>query len=115
MIPLCVPMGDGCLSVTFDEKIDPAVNARCVALATELERRAIPGVRDIVPAYHAVAVFFDPRRVERRALQWELEALAALEMTTVASEPAPIEISVSYGGEAGPMGQGQRRKLHPSP
>ena len=30
--------GDACLSVAFDEVIDPAINARCVALAAALER-----------------------------------------------------------------------------
>ena len=35
-------------------RIDPAVNARCVALAASLEQRARPGIRDVVPTYNAV-------------------------------------------------------------
>ena len=31
-----LPLGDSCLSVVFEEKIDPAINARCVALAGAL-------------------------------------------------------------------------------
>ena len=103
MSPQVVPMGDACLSVIFEETIDPAVNARCVALAATLERRRLAGVRDIVPAYHTVAVYFDPRRANRAALLGALERMSA-EVASGAPSPesVPINISVSYGGDAGP-------------
>lgn len=95
-------MGDACLSVVFEEKVDAAINARCVALAAEVERRALAGVRDVVPAFHTVSIHFDPYRVDRRALQTELEGLAALQIDAPEAQPAPIEIPVSYGGVSGP-------------
>ena len=95
-------MGDSCLSAVFEETLSLAVNSQCVALAAELERRALPGVRDVVPAFHTVAVYFDPRLVDRAALQKQVASMASVSAGSAASESEPIEIPVSYGGESGP-------------
>ena len=96
-------MGDACLSIVFEEEIDPRINARCVSLAADVERRCLAGVRDVVPAYHTVSVYFDPRKMTRSALHLELEQAMS---TTAAEGPviaaAPVHISVTYGGESGP-------------
>lgn len=96
-------MGDACLSIVFEEKIDPRINARCVSLAADVERRRLAGVRDVVPAYHTVSVYFDPRKITRSALHQELVhamSTAAAEGPVIAA--APVHISVTYGGESGP-------------
>jgi inhibitor of KinA len=95
-------MGDSCLSVVFEEKIDLVINARCVALAGALERADIPGLRDVVPTYHTVAVHFDPRRIDRARLQADLNRLSAAATSAQEPEPRTIEIPVRYGGESGP-------------
>ena len=95
-------MGDSCLSVVFEETLSLAVNSQCVALAAELERRALPGVRDVVPAFHTVAVYFDPRLADRAALQKQVASMASMRADSAASESDPKEIPVSYGGESGP-------------
>ena len=97
-----LPLGDSCLSVVFEEKIDPAINARCVALAGALERRSHPGIRDVVPAYHTVAVYFDPLQVDRRSIASELERLAAARANTTELDGPLLEIPVRYGGTSGP-------------
>ena len=103
MIPQIIAMGDACLSIVLEEEIDPHVNARCVALTAGLERRRLAGVRDVVPAYHTVAVYFDPGTISRSALQSELErVIDGVAGAASAGESAPVEISVTYGGEAGP-------------
>ena len=96
-------MGDACLSIVFQEKIDPRINARCVSLAAEVERRRLAGVRDVVPAYHTVSVYFDPRTINRSALQRELEqAIGSASDEGAAIDTSPVHISVTYGGENGP-------------
>lgn len=104
MIPAeIVAAGDACLSIAFPEAIDPRLNDRCVALAAELERCQIKDLRDVVPAYHTVSVFFDPRRTDRAALRRELEEAVRRSTAEIPTrEPDPHEIHVSYGGEAGP-------------
>jgi KipI family sensor histidine kinase inhibitor len=95
-------MGDSCLSLVLEDKVDPAINARCVALAEALEPLAIPGIRDIVPAYHSVTIHFDPLRLDRETLQTESIRLSETERTSLAPDRQPIAIPVSYGREAGP-------------
>jgi KipI family sensor histidine kinase inhibitor len=91
------------LSIVFEERIDPRINARCVSLAADVERRRLIGVRDIVPAYHTVSVYFDPRKINRSALQMELEkAIGSAAAEGPATGATPVHISVTYGGEGGP-------------
>lgn len=103
MSGLCVvEMGDACLSVVFDEKIDPSINRRCVALAESLEHQRLRGVRDVVPTYHTVAVYFDPRQIDRELLRASLVALGSADAGTADTERAPVDIPVTYGGPDGP-------------
>jgi KipI family sensor histidine kinase inhibitor len=97
-----VALGDSCLSITFEEKIDPSVNARCIAIAHALESHRAEGVRDIVPTYNAVAVHFDPLHVKRTELEKELQEVAGAVYDLEGPEPPPIEIPVTYGGASGP-------------
>ncbi len=95
-------LGDSCLSIQFEDVMDPVVNAHCIGLAASLESLALCGVRDVVPTYNAVTVHFDPVAADRAALAAELERLST-RRTTVSDAPSrTIEIPVSYGGEHGP-------------
>ena len=83
--------------------IDPAVNARCIAVAAALERLALRGVRDVVPTYNAVTVHFDPLTTDRQALGAELEPARRDDPAATAdTDVRTIEIPVSYGGASGP-------------
>jgi KipI family sensor histidine kinase inhibitor len=95
-------LGDACLSVAFDEQIDPAINAQCLALSAMLERQQRTGIRDIVPGFHTVAVYFDPLAVDRNALVADVREAAAAAVAPMAQATAPIEIPVSYGHADGP-------------
>jgi inhibitor of KinA len=100
--PRIVPAGDAALVVEFEEKIDPAISARGAALAEALAAEPIAGVRDIVPGYRSVAVYFDPLRTDRQQLAGALERLAARTLQHETERRVPMEIPVCYGGECGP-------------
>lgn len=101
--PQIVAIGDACLAVIFEQQIDPRVNARCVALASELQQRRIPGVRDVVPAYHTVSIHFDPRHADRSHVRHEAELAATRPVGRISEvNRKPIEIRVAYGGTDGP-------------
>jgi KipI family sensor histidine kinase inhibitor len=97
-----VSTGDTCLSIVFGNRIDADVNAHCVSIAAALAAERREGIRDVVPTFNAVAVHFDSVRLDRKVLETDLLRLAALPDSTAAIDPAPIEIPVAYGGEAGP-------------
>jgi inhibitor of KinA len=97
-----VQAGDSVLIVEFEERIDPAVNARAIAVAERLQEAGIAGVRDVVPTYRAVAVSFDPLRTNFDALQARLEREAEEPVVHVDDERRPVRIPVCYGDDLGP-------------
>lgn len=89
--------------VEFEPVIDTDVNARVLAVASALERRRPPGVRDVVPAYASLAVHLDPLRVDRDGLCEQLSALAEGAAGDAGPQPSEeVLIPVSYGGTNGP-------------
>lgn len=88
--------------VEFDERIDPSVNARAIALAEAIQSASLDGVRDVVPAYRSVAVYFDPLRIDFDALVQRVEQAALMPRTAPAAARAPIRVPVCYGGALGP-------------
>jgi KipI family sensor histidine kinase inhibitor len=88
--------------VEFEERIDPAVNARAVATADALRAAAIAGVRDVVPTYRSVAVYFDPLLTDHSGLARRLEEAATEPLRAERTERAFIRVPVCYGGDFGP-------------
>ena len=88
--------------VEFEERIDPAVNARAIAAAEALRAAAIAGVRDVVPTYRSVAVYYDPLLTDYERLVWRLEDAIAAPALAASVEHARIRVPVCYGGDFGP-------------
>jgi inhibitor of KinA len=98
-----VALGDRAVLVEFGTVIDEAVNRRALAFAAGLAARAVPGVRDIVPAYAAVAVHFDPLRTRAEHVVDALEALLEGDGPAAPAEhDAIVELPCCYGGAFGP-------------
>jgi inhibitor of KinA len=97
-----VAAGDSALVVEFEERIDPEVNARAVALAERLHADPVAGVRDVVPTYRSVAVYFDPLRTAHDALMARLERDGAAPMPLRRAVADVVRLPVCYGGEFGP-------------
>ncbi len=104
------PLGDAALLVELGDGPGDAICARAVALARALEADRMPGVHDIVPAFAAVGVYYDPLGVgalagelpSRKVWEW-LEAHArkvAGARARVAGKT--VVVPVAYGGEHGP-------------
>jgi KipI family sensor histidine kinase inhibitor len=97
-----IAAGDAALIAEFDERIDPDLNARVVALAGAISSEAIPGVRDVVPTFRSVAVYFDPLLTDVEQLSQKLLERARYDGPLPPECGAPVEIPVCYGGELGP-------------
>jgi KipI family sensor histidine kinase inhibitor len=55
-----VPLGDLAAYVEFSRTLDLEVNSVAQRLAAAIVARAVPGIRDVVPALGGVAMHFDP-------------------------------------------------------
>ena len=97
-----VPAGESAVIVEFEDRIDPAVNARVIALADGLQAAAIAGVRDVVPTFRSVAVYFDPLRTEYDAVLAAIEREGGRSAAAGVDRRTPIRIPVCYGGDLGP-------------
>jgi KipI family sensor histidine kinase inhibitor len=116
---LIEPLGDHALLIRLGDCIDIRLNRAALALADALRAAALPGVRDIAPAYASVAVRYEPGAWAdspyERITAWvdeivyKLQEGAPPEPLTLPSSPSQatgkrdlLEIPVCYGGEFGP-------------
>ena len=97
-----VAAGDSAVVVEFEERIDPAVNARTIAFAEAVQGANLPGVRDVVPTYRSTAIYFDPLRTDSVALMACIEREAVKPPPAQATATVAVRIPVCYGGELGP-------------
>jgi inhibitor of KinA len=96
-----VPLGDQAVLVEFGERISPEVHRDELTFCRALEEAGLPGVREWVPAYTSVAVFYDPNVTGFTELAEKLDTLVG----KGGGEEEPrrvVTIPVVYGGEWGP-------------
>lgn len=100
--PRYLGSGEKCLVVEFSDAIDRAANIHLQNLRRELEKQAIPGIRELVPTYCSLAIHHDPLVLRRSDIidlvQNALKGLTATE--NVAKRV--LVMPVAYGGEYGP-------------
>jgi inhibitor of KinA len=84
------------------EKINLEVNCRAIALAESISGAQLAGVRDVVPTYRTVAVYFDPLRVDYDTLVASIEREAGRARVGSPTTTRFVRIPVCYGGELGP-------------
>ena len=95
-------LGDSAVVFSLGNDADRIVARRVRAVADRLRRNPPPGVREVLPAFGNVALFFEvgmpppPAEVLASILA---EAAAG---PVAAARPRVVEIPVVYGGEAGP-------------
>jgi inhibitor of KinA len=97
-----VAMGDSAVAVQFEQRIDARLNARAIQVAGLVEAGRFPGVRDVVPTYCSVAVYFDPLRTTvDRLIAWLADIVASVE-NAPPGDGEVIRVPVCYDGDFGP-------------
>jgi len=94
------PLGDSAITIAFGSERSADLLARIHAAARALEAAKIANVEDIVPAYVALTVFYDPLHVSYAAMAETLVA-ACERMPRAKTTGVPRRehrISVSYDG-----------------
>ena len=67
-----LPAGETCIFVDFGEKIDMKINAHVQALRQALTEKPFEGLRELVPTYRSLSIYFDPVTVNLDALNERL-------------------------------------------
>jgi KipI family sensor histidine kinase inhibitor len=101
--PPVLPLGDAAWTVALGDTVDLALHRRVTDLAERIGAADFVGVIEIVPAYAAVTVFFDPLIADANALRETLAQLAATASDLPSARPPDhptdlITIPVRYDG-----------------
>lgn len=97
-------LGDDAMLVRLGDAIDASVNARVHALAARVREASPSWLRDLVPAYTSLAVFFDAERTatgDPHAFVGEFVTRLLDDDTAPAGHATLHEIPVCYGGTHG--------------
>ncbi|MBL8255004.1 MAG: 5-oxoprolinase subunit PxpB [Pseudoxanthomonas mexicana] len=99
------PLGDDALLVRFGGRIEADTNAQVHQLAARLRDRSPCWLRDLVPAYASLAVFFDADRLPNGDAHAAVGDTVAALLSDPSSRPSADsvlhEVPVCYGGEYG--------------
>lgn len=97
-----LPAGETCLFVDFGEVIDLEVNGRVQWLMRELADRPFRGMKELVPTYRSLSVYFDPVTVNLPALRSRLDEELNKPFTSTQRGGKEVRVPVAFGGEFGP-------------
>jgi len=91
--------GDAVLVAEFDDRIDAVVNARAIAVAHAVRSASVIGVRDVVPTFRSVAVYFDPLSADVAKIEALLRDFADTAPPAVTVGSTVVDIPVCYDRE----------------
>ena len=96
-----VPLGDAALLIQLGDEIDITINQRVHAFAAVLDASPIEGFIEMVPAYGALLLHYDPLILTYAKIsKWVRAKLDQVEDTKL-RKPRQVEVPVRYGGEFG--------------
>jgi len=111
------PLGDCAAYIEFSDKLDLEVNAVILRLAAAVHAKALPWVRDVVPALGGLALHFDPDHaaVHGDSLQASANLVQECLKEDLAEDkvkPRTVEVPVCYDPEFAPDIEEVAKKLH---
>lgn len=99
--PLVLMAGDRALVATWEARIDEAIHRQVIRSAARITRARLPGVRDVVPAFHTVTVHIDPHAADLTTIRKLLETSGPDDESPERNEDVHV-LPVRYGGDDGP-------------
>jgi len=99
-LPTITPLGESAVTLSWGTTVSPDLNVLVHRTARSIHAARLPQVVDVVPAYAALTVFYDPLHLDYEAMAARLGEIAA-----AAGDPDPAsdsrtdhEIPVVYDG-----------------
>jgi inhibitor of KinA len=101
------PLGDAAVVLELGQAIDPATHRLIQALARVLDQHPLPGLREYVPAFTTLTVYYDPWVLSHASKMPPYEQVAsylqgllpAAQAALPSYVPGPlVEVPVCYGG-----------------
>lgn len=105
------PAGDQALVAEFGENIDEEINNKVHALSDYLKERNIRGVRETLPTYRSLMVFFDSSEIDFFRLSKIIRRYKPARGRNSKKVRKKLIVPCCYGGEYGPDLQGMSDML----
>lgn len=96
------PLGDSAATIEFGNEISPELNDLVLALTHDLSSDPFAGLRETVPAYASVTVFYDHRISRFNAVKLELEKRAESIGRTESAPHRVVKIPLLVSNETSP-------------
>jgi len=100
--PKIRPSGDSAVLVEFENRIAPEVNLLVRSLALAIERDRCPGLQEILPAYRALMITYDPLLVEFSSLAAKIKKWGEKASDIDLPPKRFFHLPTVYGGVHGP-------------
>jgi len=97
-----IAAGDAAVVAELPGRIDPVINEKATALASQLRARWGAILRDVVVGYCTVTAYFDPLRVDAPWLEGEIRSIADQAVEAAPRDGAIVEVPVCYEGDLAP-------------
>jgi len=96
-----LPAGDSCVVVQFGNEIAESINRRVARFTGNVEHSRIKGVRELIPTFRSVAVFYDPQVIKYQKLVQQLQSLIPQDNSLQGGQKTIHVLPVCYGGALG--------------
>jgi KipI family sensor histidine kinase inhibitor len=100
--PKIRPSGDRAVLVELENRIAPEVNRKIRALALAIESDPFPGIQEVLPAYRALMVTYDPLKIEYRDLVEKIHLWNEKAGSIDLPPRRLFRLPTVYGGSHGP-------------
>lgn len=97
-----LPLGDKVLVIQFELKVSENINNKVHYLAKVLKQECINGVKQIIPTYSSLAIYYNPLSITYHDLKNKIKSLKVMESVSHKKDKRVITIPVIYGGKYGP-------------
>lgn len=89
-----VNINENCMSVVFEERIDPEINAQVIQLKSAIQNSAISGILELVISYNTLVIYFDDTVTDHEKLSESLQSLTL--SSTAQQQTTTYVIPVCY-------------------
>ena len=94
--------GESALVAEFGNTIDPEINSKVHALAGRLTQESIPGIRELVPTFRSLLIYYDPAVLPCENLKTIIKNLAGDSENRSETAKRILHIPCCYGSHFGP-------------
>jgi len=100
--PRILHAGDSCVVVEFGSAISLDINSKVQSLYRSLKNKNIQGIKELIPTYRSLAVYFDPLELPLEKLKETLNSFSLMDGKDTTLGRTLLVVPVCYGGELGP-------------